>query len=79
MKLIAQLEVFLVENGIEVAGIEYIHRPDGTSMIYDTNTNYNAGAEAAAGFKAGGMARIAQFLTNELDSLHDTQEFRKTA
>jgi glutathione synthase/RimK-type ligase-like ATP-grasp enzyme len=57
---------FLAENRIEVAGIELILRPDGTAVTYDvnTNTNYNARAEAAAGLY--GMRELARFLGAEL-------------
>jgi hypothetical protein len=66
--VIGDLEAFLAANGIEVAGIEFIRRPDGAPVVYDvnTNTNYNAQAEARAGVKSG-MRRIAEFLTAELD------------
>lgn len=57
---------FLADNGIEVAGIEFIRRADGVIVTYDvnTNTNYNAQAEAAAG--RFGMREIARFLGREL-------------
>lgn len=68
--LIHRLEDFLADNAIEIAGIEFIRRRDGRPVIYDlnTNTNYNAAAEARAGVK-GGMLRIAEFLTAELTEL----------
>jgi hypothetical protein len=68
--LIGDLEAFLAENGIEVAGIEFIRRPDGSPVVYDvnTNTNYNAQAEADAGV-TGGMRRIAEFLSAELEAV----------
>ena len=57
---------FLAKNGIEVAGIEFIRRGDGTIVTYDvnTNTNYNADAEAAAG--RYGMRELARLLGREL-------------
>jgi hypothetical protein len=57
---------FLAANGIEIAGIEFIRRPDGTMVTYDvnTNTNYNAQAETAAG--RFGMRELARFLGREL-------------
>jgi len=57
---------FLANNGIEVAGIEFIRRPDGAIVTYDvnTNTNYNAQAEAEAG--RYGMRELARFLGGEL-------------
>ncbi len=65
-----RLESFLAQQGIEIAGVEFIRRPDGTPVIYDinTNTNYNSAAENAAGTPVGGMARIAEFLSAELDA-----------
>jgi hypothetical protein len=57
---------FLAENGIEVAGIEFIRRADGAIVTYDvnTNTNYNAQAEAVA--QRYGMRELARFLGREL-------------
>jgi hypothetical protein len=57
---------FLAENDIEVAGIEFIRRADGTIVTYDvnTNTNYNAQAEAIA--RRYGMRELARFLGREL-------------
>ena len=51
-------------------------RPDGTPVIYDinTNTNYNAAAEAQAGLEVGGMQRIAEFLTGELANQENALE-----
>jgi hypothetical protein len=68
--LIGDLEALLAANAIEVAGIEFIRRPDGSPVVYDvnTNTNYNAQAEAEAGV-TGGMRRIAEFLSAELDAV----------
>ncbi len=60
------LERFLLANGIEIAGIEYLRDRTGRPLVYDvnTNTNYNAEAEAAAG--VSGMRAIARFLEDEL-------------
>ncbi len=48
--LIRRLEAFLADQGVEVAGIEFIETRDGRRVVYDvnTNTNYNAGVEAEA-------------------------------
>jgi hypothetical protein len=64
--LLERYATFLAANGVEVAGIEFIRRPDGTIVTYDvnTNTNYNAQAEAAAG--RFGMRELARFLGREL-------------
>jgi len=63
---------FLAGNGIEVAGLEIILDRDGTAWTYDvnTNTNYNAGAETAAGVAGtnrAGMRAIATFLGRALN------------
>jgi len=73
-----RLEGFLARQGIEIAGVEFIRRRDGTPVIYDinTNTNYNAAAENAAGITHGGMDRIAGFLSTELDGLHGSSAAR---
>jgi len=76
-----RLEGFLAQHGIEIAGVEFIRRPDGTPVIYDinTNTNYNSAAESAAGTAVGGMARIAEFLAAELAASHQGTPVRATA
>jgi len=60
---------FLAENGIGVAGIEFIQDAAGEIHTYDvnTNTNYNPAAEAEAG--KYGMRAIAAFLGRELRQL----------
>lgn len=79
--LMTRIEGFLAGNRIEVAGVEFIRRPDGTPVIYDvnTNTNYNSGAEKAAGIARGGMAEIARFLTDELARLTAPKAQKRTA
>lgn len=79
--LVHKLTGFLAQHNIEVAGIEYIRRPDGTPVIYDinTNTNYNSAAEIAAGIENGGMAKIAAFLTAELAKSLDQLPEKATA
>ena len=64
--IIQRYHTFLAANGIEVAGIEFVRRPDGTAVTYDvnTNTNYNSRAEAVAG--VAGMGRLADALGAEL-------------
>ncbi len=81
LELVAKLEGVLQANGIEVAGIEYIRRPDGTPVVYDinTNTNYNAAAEVAGNVEFGGMEKIAEFLTDELSNLNEAAPLRATA
>jgi hypothetical protein len=66
-----RLERFLVANGVEVAGIEFITDTEGRTLVYDvnTNTNYNPDAEARAGrtdTARSGPGAIAEFLGAEL-------------
>ena len=61
-QLVPKWEAFLAANDIAVAGIEFITDADGNDFTYDvnTNTNYNAAAEAKAG--RYGMSTIALHL-----------------
>ncbi len=60
---------FLAANDIEVAGIEFITDVHGELYTYDvnTNTNYNAAAEAVA--QKFGMKTVARFLGRELQKI----------
>ncbi len=60
---------FLADNGIGIAGIEFITDGRGELYTYDvnTNTNYNSAAEAEAGLF--GMRAIASYLGEELAKL----------
>jgi hypothetical protein len=60
---------FLADNGVGIAGIEFITDARGELYTYDvnTNTNYNSGAEEAAGIY--GMHAIAAHLGAELKKL----------
>jgi len=64
--LIDKYEKFISENGIEIAGIEYVVDRKGEIYTYDvnTNTNYNSVAEKVSKIK--GMKSIAEFLKKEL-------------
>ena len=59
-------EKLLKENGIEVAGIEYIKDHNGTHYTYDINTNTNYNSIAERKIKDKGMDAIAKFLNDEL-------------
>jgi hypothetical protein len=63
---IQRFQHFIAENGIEIAGIEFIVDVAGKFYIYDVNmnTNYNSDAEAAAGLF--GMCAIARYLGQQL-------------
>jgi hypothetical protein len=60
---------FIADQGIGIAGIEFITDAAGQMYTYDvnTNTNYNAAAEAVAGVY--GMRAIAAHLGSELQKL----------
>lgn len=64
--ILTKYETFLRQNGIDVAGIEFIRNTAGDIFTYDvnTNTNYNADAEALAG--KFGMLELAKFLGKAL-------------
>ena len=59
---------FLIDNDIEIAGIEFITDRNGELFTYDvnTNTNYNGQAEVEAAVRATGMDAVARFLGEEL-------------
>lgn len=65
--IIEKYETFLRNNGIQIAGIEFIKNANGDIYTYDvnTNTNYNSDAEAKAG--KYGMLEAAKFLGGELE------------
>ncbi|WP_369052537.1 ATP-grasp domain-containing protein [Kineococcus terrestris] len=60
--VLAQHARFLREQGVEVAGVEFIETADGRLVTYDvnTNTNYNAAVDAAA--PRSGPREIARYL-----------------
>ena len=64
--IVRQYRRFIAENGIGIAGIEFIADAGGEIYTYDvnTNTNYNPDAEAEAGIF--GMREVARFLGEEL-------------
>jgi hypothetical protein len=69
--LLKRYQRFLQIEGIDVAAFEFIVDAQGLDYTYDinTNTNYNAAAEARAG--VFGMQRLAQYLGAELAALQD--------
>lgn len=70
---------FLTDNGIGIAGIEFITDRNGELYTYDvnTNTNYNGDAERAAG--VSGMRAIASYLGEELRALAAHSEQARAA
>ncbi|MGH2318996.1 ATP-grasp domain-containing protein [Planococcus sp. SE5232] len=70
--ILKKYEAFLHQNGIDIAGIEFIRNAQGEIFTYDvnTNTNYNADAEAEAG--KFGMLELAGFLGQALKNVKQT-------
>ena len=71
--IIERYRRFITDNGIAIAGIEFITDQRGELYTYDvnTNTNYNGAAEAEAGIY--GMRAIATYLGHELRGVHQTK------
>jgi hypothetical protein len=68
--IIERYRKFLFDNGIGIAGIEFIIDKAGELYTYDvnTNTNYNGDAEREAGVY--GMRAIAAYLGDELRAVN---------
>ena len=64
--LVEPYERFLADNGIGIAGVEFVVDRHGVPFTYDvnTNTNYNSTAEAATGLS--GMRAVAVYLGQQL-------------
>lgn len=62
--LIPKVEALLREQGVHVAGAEFISDEAGRCFVYDlnTNTNYNSAAEERAGGRLTGMGTLAERL-----------------
>jgi hypothetical protein len=69
--IVKQYQLFLKNNGIEIAGIELIKDENGDIYTYDvnTNTNYNRQAEIDDNAPVKGMEAIAFFLAEELNNI----------
>lgn len=67
--LIASLESFLPEQGIEVAGIEFFETADRRVIVYDINTNTNYNPDVEATVELPGARAIARALGRELEAL----------
>ncbi len=72
--IIERYRRFIADNGIGIAGIEFIVDATGELYTYDvnTNTNYNSAAETEAGIF--GMRAIARFLGGELKKIARTKQ-----
>ena len=74
-ELIEQLEKFLRERQIEVAGIEWVD--DGThTYVYDVNcnTNYNVAAETRAFGQMSGTVKLGEYFQNQLQKMKEKSE-----
>jgi len=76
--IIRRYRQFIAENGIGIAGIEFITDGAGELYTYDvnTNTNYNPDAEKEAGLY--GMRAIARYLGAELRRIEVPAHARET-
>ena len=72
--IVERYKRFLADNGIGIAGIEFIADRNGELFTYDvnTNTNYNGDAEREAG--VSGMRAIAAYLGEELRAVDRAPE-----
>ena len=68
---IARYQRFLRNNGIGVAGIEFVVRPNGERVTYDVNTNTNYNPEAERVAARSGMGAIADYLGDLISSVAD--------
>jgi len=67
--ILDKYETFLKQNGVTVAGIEFIQDGEDTIYSYDVNTNTNYNSEAEEVANMSGMGRIADFLGEQLVKL----------
>ena len=76
--LVESYERFLAENGIGIAGVEFVVDRHGVPFTYDvnTNTNYNSAAEAETGLS--GMRAVAAYLGQELARVDRAADVDKT-
>ncbi|MEZ3159962.1 alpha-L-glutamate ligase [Microbacterium sp. BWT-B31] len=70
--LIAKLEGFLAEQGIDVAGVEFFETPDGRLVPYDINTNTNYSPDVEAVSSRSAAAAVARFLGAQLAARYAT-------
>ncbi len=68
--LVQRLRTFLADQGIQIAGVEFMETTDGRTVVYDinTNTNYNPAVEAVA--PVSGPRAIARFTGALLERDH---------
>ena len=68
-QLLGSYTRFLHDNGIHIAGIEFIVDRDGVAYTYDVNTNTNYNSAAERDTPHSGMRAIASYLGRELAQL----------
>jgi glutathione synthase/RimK-type ligase-like ATP-grasp enzyme len=76
--IIDQYIAFMHQNGIDLAGIEFIEDRHGNQITYDVNgtTNYAPGVEERHGLN--GMAAVVRLLARELRAAeHQAATFRR--
>ncbi|GAA2001659.1 alpha-L-glutamate ligase [Brevibacterium samyangense] len=61
MTIVERYRAFLAEQGIGIAGIEFLETTDGRLVTYDINTNTNYNPDAEATVDIGGPLAIARF------------------
>ena len=64
---VADLEAFLEQNNVQVAGIESIQDTAGNSYVYDVNTNTNYNSDAEAKVEKYAMLELAKYLAGKLE------------
>ncbi len=67
--IISQYENFLKNNGVKVAGIEFIRNEEGEIFTYDINTNTNYNSEAEEKYGKFGMQELAKYLGSQLEKV----------
>ena len=64
--LIAQYRMFMRNNNLHVCAFEFITDRQGYHYTYDINTNTNYNSDAENNYGVSAMARLAQYLGDEL-------------
>ena len=67
--IVGRYLAFAREQGIEVAGIEFLQTADGRTVTYDINTNTNYNPDVEAGAPRSGPATAAAFLGRLLSAV----------
>ncbi len=75
--IIERYIAFTRENGLDIAGIEFIEDRYGNKITYDVNanTNYSPGVEECYGLN--GWAKVVAFLERELKAIERSPAWAK--